>query len=641
MAHRKLRIKRTIRKIFKPTVGKLLGILTAAYFIFTFISISGRADVNYYEVEDGSLVKEHDYTGLILRQEEIIDAESGGYIYFYVADGRKTAAGEPVYLIDAGGDLSSYLSSHSEDLTDVNSSKLKDIRTEMLHYSRSFSDRDFNMLYDVYDSLEAKAVEYSSLSIFNTISDDLKANGISFQEFPAGKNGTVCYYTDGYESVTENELSAELFDKSDYKRNTVKAGDLVEAGSPAYKLITDENWYIAFMLNEDDAASFSDSTVLTISFPDKGFKVKVPFRIVYGSDGGQYGLLTMNSYLVQFTSDRFVSFDIVSNDVSGLKIPDKAITTKDFYIIPSVYLTEDAGGNTGFNKAIVGDNGTSYQFVITDIYSKDDDYCYIECDENSLLKPGDYVVPPLGTDLSSLNESTADPSADNASDAANAGKTDSAATDEENEVKETSNAVTEDSTERSVENTSSEDTVMQSDSVDSSASAESAETERYDPEALDEDAALNRHVRSADSSDEDSEDIAGSQAQESSKDNEDLDNSNDEAQAEESDNTETNAESETTAVEDDLKQDTVSESPEKPVSSDIAIKGGMYCISAKMPLKGVYNINKGYTVFRKVDILESSNGYSIVKKNSVYGLSTYDHIVLDASVIGDGQLIYR
>ena len=66
-----------------------------------------------------------------------------------------------------------------------------------------------------------------------------------------------------------------------------------------------------------------------------------------------------------------------------------------------------------------------------------------------------------------------------------------------------------------------------------------------------------------------------------------------------------------------------------------------YCISAKMPLKGVYNINKGYTVFRKVDILESSNGYSIVKKNSVYGLSTYDHIVLDASVIGDGQLIYR
>ena len=182
---------------------------------------------------------------------------------------------------------------------------------------------------------------------------------------------------------------------------------------------------------------------------------------------------------------------------------------------------------------------------------------------------------------------------------------------------------------------------MQSDSVDSSASAESAETERYDPEALDEDAAFNRHVRSADSSDEDSEDIAGSQAQESSKDNEDLDNSNDEAQAEESDNTETDAESETTAVEDDLKQDTVSESSEKPVSSDIAIKGGMYCISAKMPLKGVYNINKGYTVFRKVDILESSNGYSIVKKNSVYGLSTYDHIVLDASVIGDGQLIYR
>ena len=68
---------------------------------------------------------------------------------------------------------------------------------------------------------------------------------------------------------------------------------------------------------------------------------------------------------------------------------------------------------------------------------------------------------------------------------------------------------------------------------------------------------------------------------------------------------------------------------------------GMYQIASRMSLDGVYNVNKGYTVFRKVEILETANGYSIVRKGSSYGLQVYDHIVLDASMVHDGQLLYR
>ncbi|MCR5160511.1 MAG: hypothetical protein K6C06_01965, partial [Lachnospiraceae bacterium] len=67
----------------------------------------------------------------------------------------------------------------------------------------------------------------------------------------------------------------------------------------------------------------------------------------------------------------------------------------------------------------------------------------------------------------------------------------------------------------------------------------------------------------------------------------------------------------------------------------------MYQIAARMSLDGVYNVNKGYTIFKKVDILETANGYSIIKKNSAYGLQVYDHIVLDASTVHDGQILYR
>ena len=448
----------------------------AAYFIFSLISIHGRTVVNYYEVEEGSLVKEHNYTGLIIRREETVQSEAGGYIYYYVADGRKAASGSPVYLIDAGGDLSHYLSNNADKLNNINSSKLREIRNEVLSTSRSFSNGSFHDIYDIHDSILAKAMEYSSLSIFNSISDELEAKGVSFQKFLSPKNGTVCCYTDGYEDIDENNLTAELFDQTKYEKNTIKAGDLIEAGMPAYKLITDENWYIAFMLSDENLEELKDSSTLKIAFTDKGFDAKVSFKIVYGGDGNKYGLISMNSYLVQFTSNRFISFEIVTNDVSGLKIPDKAITTKDFYVIPTNYLAEDASGNVGFNKAIVADSGTSYEFVTTDIYSKDDDYCYIECDEGSALKAGDFVMLPAGSALPS---------------------------------------------------------------------------------------------------------------------------------------------------------------DENPKESSL------YQITAKMPLKGVYNVNKGYTIFRKVEILESSNGYSIIQKNTNYGLQTYDHIVLDASSVKDGEILYR
>ena len=66
-----------------------------------------------------------------------------------------------------------------------------------------------------------------------------------------------------------------------------------------------------------------------------------------------------------------------------------------------------------------------------------------------------------------------------------------------------------------------------------------------------------------------------------------------------------------------------------------------YQIGATASLEGVYNINKGYAVFKQIDILSSNEEYYTVKKNMPYGLSVYDHIVLDASTVEEGQLIYQ
>lgn len=65
-----------------------------------------------------------------------------------------------------------------------------------------------------------------------------------------------------------------------------------------------------------------------------------------------------------------------------------------------------------------------------------------------------------------------------------------------------------------------------------------------------------------------------------------------------------------------------------------------YLINATAPLQGVYCANTGYTVFRRVEILDQNNEYCIVKKGTAYGLSVYDHILLDAAKIKENVMIY-
>lgn len=58
-------------------------------------------------------------------------------------------------------------------------------------------------------------------------------------------------------------------------------------------------------------------------------------------------------------------------------------------------------------------------------------------------------------------------------------------------------------------------------------------------------------------------------------------------------------------------------------------------------LKGVYSINKGYTIFKQIEIIDSNSEYYTVEKGTSYGLSVYDHIVLDASMVQEGQILYQ
>ena len=69
--------------------------------------------------------------------------------------------------------------------------------------------------------------------------------------------------------------------------------------------------------------------------------------------------------------------------------------------------------------------------------------------------------------------------------------------------------------------------------------------------------------------------------------------------------------------------------------------GNQYMIGSTQEFVGVYSINNGYTVFVRVNIIETLDEYYIVESGTTFGLSQYDRIVLDGSKVSENQIIFQ
>ena len=82
---------------------------------------------------------------------------------------------------------------------------------------------------------------------------------------------------------------------------------------------------------------------------------------------------------------------------------------------------------------------------------------------------------------------------------------------------------------------------------------------------------------------------------------------------------------------DSFKEGTVLQKPDS---------GDAYTLSKTAKLSGVYNINKGYAVFRQINILCEGEEYYIIEDGNDYGLSNFDHIALDSKNVHENDIVF-
>ena len=381
------------RKPLNINIGLIMFALIFVYMSFYVYTYMQRDKVEFYEVVEGSIVNDQRHTGIILREEEPKYTERAGNINFYMREGKRAAVGTRIYSIDETGTLSKLLEERTDGSVALSSENLTSLKKELSEFSQTFTDDNFGTVYDSRYALDSEVLEYVNIDTLKNLDSMIAELGVNFEQVRSDRAGIISYTVDGMETLTPTEITAGMFDKANYKKNPVKSGQLVESGSPAYKVVTSGDWSIIFPLGAEEQVLYNGKTSLMVTFSGKDLKTNAQFSMITGGDGALYGKLDFSKYMEQFIGSRFVDFEIITEEVKGLKIPRTAVADVNFFLIPKDFLVKTQSGSArGFYKETYTENGPSIVLVSCDIFNADDEYYYVDSGEKSELKAGDYLV---------------------------------------------------------------------------------------------------------------------------------------------------------------------------------------------------------------------------------------------------------
>ena len=87
------------RRLFNLNIGTVIFGALFLYLIITIILYATTDHITSCQVLAGTLSQNETYTALVMRTEEIVTAQTSGYVNYFVEDGAKVSSGSTVCSI--------------------------------------------------------------------------------------------------------------------------------------------------------------------------------------------------------------------------------------------------------------------------------------------------------------------------------------------------------------------------------------------------------------------------------------------------------------------------------------------------------------------------------------------------------------
>lgn len=379
-------------------IGIIIFGIIFIYLIATIIMYIMKPNVTIHEVREGSLVKDHSYTGLAIRDESVVFSDGSGYINYFVTENNKVKVGSKVYtLSDNALDFGEVT---SEDINNLSADEKYDIALQIQDFNHDFTEAGFSSSYYLKNEIQNKLNQQNNQNRLNQLNEMLSANMISNVSIrQSTQDGIVAYYVDGMEDVSVETATLDDLNKSNYNKIEFSNNRSVNGGDPVYKLIKSDSWTLMIEIDEETKEQLSEKNTVTVNFKKDGKSLKANFEIKE-HDGTYIAYLNFTNSMIRYIGERYLDIDLILEDQTGLKIPKSAEIELEFFVIPKSYLTQGGNSNDdGVMKQIVKKDGTvSYEFVELTIYYSDEVKVYLSKSE---LKEGDVI---LKTDSNETHE---------------------------------------------------------------------------------------------------------------------------------------------------------------------------------------------------------------------------------------------
>lgn len=385
-------------------IGVIIFLIIFIYLVYNIFQYFTTEQIAVYEVSQGTITQNNIYTGTILREEKIYTAEKSGYINYYNKDASKVGVSTYVYSIDETGTFYKDIRAKNNGQLFSDKDSYKDLEKTASNYVNDYSDKTFYQVYSFKYDMEAELMEAINEMALSSL-EDSGSNYSNLHIYRAAEPGVVVYNTDGLENVTIDNFTADIFDQSAHGKNNLMVREQVTAGDPAYKLITSEIWNLVIPINQQLAEELSEESNLKIKFKKDNSTAWGASRIIQ-RDGANYLILNFQNSGLRYATDRYLEIELLRSDISGLKLPNTALTKKEFFLIPKKYLTKGGNDNSnGVMRRYENEDGkTITEFASVVVAEETEEMYYIAGSE---LSAGDTILKMNSSETFILREQKA------------------------------------------------------------------------------------------------------------------------------------------------------------------------------------------------------------------------------------------
>ena len=397
-----------ITKYRRPLNINIVMVIFAVIFIYIVICVFmyfTSKHIVWYEVQAGSLSTNNTYEAIAIRDETIVNATDNGYVNYFAREGARVAVGDLVYTVDESGKLNDYIGISSTGENSLSQTDLAELKSDIVGFANSFDRRrNFNSVYDFKYEMEGNVLKLSNYNILESI-ESIQASELTglIKQCTAVLPGIIIYSTDGYEDLTLEMMTAEMFDKKNYEKTQLLSNDLVAAGDPVYKISSNEDWSLVIQVDKAREEELLKAEYVRVRFLKNQEVSWGKVESFTNEKGDIFVKLTFTNSMITFCNERFVDIELILEDETGLKIPNSSIVEKEFFIVPKGYVTKGGNSNASgvLREAYTEEGEATTEFVEASIYNETEEEYYLD---GASLRIGEYIVMPETSEKYALSK---------------------------------------------------------------------------------------------------------------------------------------------------------------------------------------------------------------------------------------------